>query len=65
MSRMAGESMVALSMNELTDATNAITVNTVWLRDNALGVRVVVPSVWWVFVEAFTALIVRPATTSQ
>src|ERR1700730_11720378 len=33
MSRIAGDSMVALSMNEITDNTSAATMNTVWLRD--------------------------------
>jgi hypothetical protein len=35
MSRIAGENMVALSMNEATDTANAVTMNTVWLRDDA------------------------------
>lgn len=47
MSRIAGESMVALSMNAATDTANAVTMNTIWLRDNAW-----VPSLWGVVAVA-------------
>ncbi|CNH53599.1 Uncharacterised protein [Mycobacterium tuberculosis] len=36
MSRIAGENMVALSMNEATDTASAVTMNAVWLRGNAV-----------------------------
>ena len=44
MSRIAGENMVALSMNETTDTANAVTMNTVWPRDrmSAASLSVVV-----------------------
>jgi hypothetical protein len=36
MSRIAGDSIVALSMNETTDNTSAATMNTVWPRVRVL-----------------------------
>jgi hypothetical protein len=47
MSRIAGESMVALSMNAATDTANAVTMNTVWPRENARA-----PSLWVVVAVA-------------
>jgi hypothetical protein len=47
MSRIAGENMVALSMNAATETASAVTMNTVWLRDNARA-----SSLWVVFAAA-------------
>ena len=47
MSRIAGENIVALSMNEATDTASAVTMNTIWPRDDDSA-----SSLWFVLAAA-------------
>jgi hypothetical protein len=65
MSRIAGESMLELSMHEATDTINAITMNRVLSRDDVHAVPVAVWRVRLMLAVVIMALIVHSAAASQ